>query len=184
MEFVYKITSEKLNSGIGFYIQKSKRLVILLILSFFINSISLQAQNYPSSGSNISLSGSSASWGDFNTIYTDNGDYAFVQLNNSNYSNYLYASGFDFSIPSNSIINSITVSIDRTAYADYSPQNLIRDYDVRLVKSGSIVGNNYAQSSSTYWAKYSNVETVNYTGGGSALWGTFRFVSCININCL
>ncbi len=86
-------------------------------------------------------------------------------------SNYLNATNYGFTLPSNVVIDGIQVAIRRQS----SGSNDIRDDVVRLLKDGSRVGSNY--DSSSYWPTSFGV--ANY-GGTSDLWGTTWTYADIN----
>lgn len=88
--------------------------------------------------------------------------------NNSAVSNYFVASNFNFSqIPANAIIKGIRVSISKYA-TSFGGIVVIEDNQIRLVKNGTIVGDNKANSTS--WSANAQ-NTTNY-GSASDLWGT------------
>jgi len=90
--------------------------------------------------------------------------------------NYLKATNFGLSIPSESTIDGIEVSIERQAKSD-SGANVIKDNRVSLVDSdGSILSAN--KKDSNYWL-YLSDETVTY-GGDEDLWSETWSSSDIN----
>ncbi len=79
-------------------------------------------------------------------------------------SQYLKATNFGFSIPSNAVIDGVTVKIERHsgAYAGLG----VKDNTVKLVKSGSISGDNQADTD-TAWPTTDGIKTY---GSESDLW--------------
>ena len=88
------------------------------------------------------------------------------------YTYYLEATNYGFSIPSDATINGIEVKIGR-----YASGIDIRDYVVRLVKGGSITGDNKAATGTTW--PTGGIAEATY-GGASALWGTTWAYSDVN----
>jgi len=101
-------------------------------------------------------------WIDYNKIYSSDNQYAYFDSQGLLSSNYLIATNFGFNIPDGAIITGIEVSMEKKA--DFN--NEVRDDVVKLVKSGSVVGDNKA--SSVNWV--TTEETTLY-GGSSDLWG-------------
>lgn len=79
-------------------------------------------------------------------------------------SNYLKATNFGFAIPSGATINGVTVSIERKFS---SAPNTAKDKVVKLVKGGTVSGNNKADTG-TNWP---STDTVKTYGGAADLWG-------------
>ena len=79
---------------------------------------------------------------------------------------YLKATGFNFSIPSYASICGITVQIEHRATGLLFTA-AVRDKEVKLIKNGTITGNNKA--SATNWGTSDSYATY---GGSSDLWGT------------
>ena len=101
-----------------------------------------------------------------NPSYAESSDtnYATSKIGNDP-THYLKATGFDFSsIPSDATINGIKVEIQR--YKSGSGSS-ITDRRVSLLKSGSIVGDNKADTSS-----WPTTDTWKTYGGTTDLWGT------------
>lgn len=80
----------------------------------------------------------------------------------SQISNYLNATGFQFSIPLNATITGVTVSVERSS----NTLNGAHDNSVRLVKAGTISGNDKA--SATLWPTADAIATY---GSSTDLWG-------------
>lgn len=87
---------------------------------------------------------------------------------------YLEAKGFGFAIPPSASICGIVVEVQKNA----TGINLfasVEDNSVRLIKGGTITGNNYATS--TNWTTSSSYYSY---GGGTDKWGTTWSVADIN----
>lgn len=113
-------------------------------------------------------------WLSVDNAKLDNGAYAVsggYSLSFPSY--YLKATNFGFSIPSGATINGITVTINRKASKNDS--NYARDESLRLVKGGTISGNNKA--SATHWP---TSDTDAVYGGISDLWGLALSDSDVN----
>ena len=87
---------------------------------------------------------------------------------------YLKATSFGFSIPSSANICGIELQIEKSA-SNISILSTVTDNVVQLMKTGSIVGNNYATSS--HWSATEDYFTY---GGPLDLWGTSWAPSDIN----
>lgn len=79
---------------------------------------------------------------------------------------YLKATGFNFSVPSNAQICSVTVNILKRA-SGVSPSTTVSDEEVRIIKGGNITGLN--KKSSVNWS--SDLVSESYSGD-AAFWGT------------
>jgi hypothetical protein len=89
------------------------------------------------------------------------------------YSHYLKVMGFGFSIPAGATINGINVTMYKQCYNCGTQE----DYIVKLVKGGSVVGDNNAIAGPSGWPY--PVGPVSY-GGPSDLWGETWTSSDIN----
>lgn len=78
-------------------------------------------------------------------------------------SHYLDATNFGFSIPTNATINGVVLEYDHGDNCMFINQG-VKDNSIRLVKAGTISGNNNATS--TTWSN-----SVNSRGSSSDLWG-------------
>ena len=87
------------------------------------------------------------------------------------HSHYLKATGFGFSIPSGAIVNGIKVEVERYS----SNSNEIKDDYAKIVKEGTIQGNN--NKSAAYWPTTPTYQTY---GGASDLWGLTFSTAQIN----
>ena len=81
----------------------------------------------------------------------------------SSQSHYLLCTGFGFTIPASSVINSITVVFNGQSS---SSSGSIYDGSVKIVQNGSVTGTDNARSSSTKWS--TTASNVTYAGG---TWG-------------
>jgi len=105
--------------------------------------------------------GDGVDWDHRNDMRVSDGRYAEVDLGDTDSSDYLLATKFGFAIPIGATIDGIEVMIERKGES-----GTIKDAVVRLIKGGTISGNNYASSSS--WP--TSDETATY-GGSADLWG-------------
>lgn len=87
---------------------------------------------------------------------------------------YLEAKGFGFAIPSSASICGIVVEVEKNA-TGINLLASVEDNSVRLIKGGTITGNNYATS--TKWTSSSSYYSY---GGGTDKWGTTWSVADIN----
>lgn len=125
----------------------------------------------PSTVTETNLSGSDFGWNDAGDVLTSNDNYAYAGatltlLNPSKYSDYMTLTNFSMSIPAAVTICGIVVQIDRKA-SGLSLGAVVKDYRVRLVKGGSVTGNNNASGSG-----WTGSETTATYGSSSDLWGT------------
>lgn len=124
----------------------------------------------------VGISGGDENWSDNDDVETSNDNYSVVTLNDNEISNYNWIDDFDFAIPVGATIDGIVVQVERRAQS----ADKIKDYAVRLIKNGTIVGSNKADTS-TFWVSSSPDTIVSY-GGASDLWGTTWTRSDINDN--
>jgi hypothetical protein len=97
---------------------------------------------------------------------TQNDDYAIATLlESTNTSHYLKVTDFDFDIPGTAMILGIEVEVDRRE--DIAPLR-VYDHSIRLVKDGSIGGDNRSEG-----AAWPNSDTNDYESYGNStdLWG-------------
>ncbi len=112
-----------------------------------------------------------AEWNNVSNIKAEDDSVATTVLNPGgncfmsfcSYSRYLYASHFNFAIPSDAVIDSIFVGIKRSAH----DQNTLMDSTVQLSKRGMLTGNNL--KSPDFWPMASAYERY---GHNDPLWGT------------
>lgn len=124
------------------------------------------ATNITGTGANQTGIGSNA-WTLPNRIQVNDGTFSPAVCP----SNYLKATNFGFSIPSNATIEGIVVNVDRSA----SVVNTVTEAEIKLLKAGTIVGNNAATVN--YWPTTAAVASY---GSSSGLWGTTWTYSDIN----
>ncbi|MFN3968628.1 MAG: hypothetical protein ACK4HO_06950, partial [Flavobacterium sp.] len=155
----------------------SKKYILLLATLLLLVSGSSSAQtagpNYPATGSFIA--GANTDWTNPGNITADDTAYATLTLSSGQSSDYLQGTNYGFSIPTGVVINGITVSIMRQSNSISSSRS-IQDVVVRLVKNGTIVGNNYG-ATATIWP--ATMIAANY-GGTTDLWGTTWTAADIN----
>ena len=138
---------------------------IFVIGGFFVAS----AAHAVASGPNFAGTGSDASgvgtaiWSNPTRIIADDGSNATVTFASPTVSHYLAGTGFGFAIPTGATITGIQVVIQR----DSSTGSSIKDNDVRLLKAGSVVGDNKAITGP--WPN--PVADASY-GSAADLWGT------------
>src|SRR3989338_5243644 len=87
-------------------------------------------------------------WSNPSNAQTSDDTWATVSLRRNQKSNYLKATNFGFTIPDGSTINGIELSIERNN--ENGNADKIFDHSIRLVKNGTITGNNQANES-TAW---------------------------------
>lgn len=149
--------------------------------SFTKGLIIASGPNFAGTGANVAFPvAGDFDWDNPSNITADDSSYASINAlyaNQNLISNYLRASNFGFSIPSNATINGIVVGINRTSGATGSPGNGGYDRAVRLVNaSGSVVGDDKAIIN-TVWP--TTFTTQSY-GGSSDMWGTSLTANDIN----
>ncbi len=109
----------------------------------------------------------SISWTAPGNITTVGSPYATALLGAGDISHYIKGTNYGFNIPSNATVDGIAVEIRRNS----SSNNLgfgVQDNIVRMIKNGTILGNNKAVTGTTWGTA---TTSVNY-GGVSDLWGT------------
>jgi len=121
--------------------------------------------NNAGTGSNVNGPGT-INWSNPGNITTVGSPYATASLTTSATSEYLEGTNYGFSIPTNATIEGIQVTIRRKSSSSYGG-NSVNDVTVRLIKGGSITGDNKATS--TDWP--TSFGTASY-GSASDLWGT------------
>jgi subtilisin-like proprotein convertase family protein len=93
---------------------------------------------------------------------------AGMSVSSSATTNYLRGTGYGFAIPSNAIINGITLNIRKSSSGTTSPY--LRDSEVKLVKGNAILSTNKAVTG-TNWSN-DNVLATNTYGSSTDLWNT------------
>lgn len=91
---------------------------ILIVLFFFLAALFAQQTTIISGPSNVTASGSGSTWLNPTNIQMNNTNPATVDLLKSSSSQTLSATNFSFSIPSNTLINNITVTYFREGPTD------------------------------------------------------------------
>jgi MSHA biogenesis protein MshQ len=86
---------------------------------------------------------------------------------------YLWCNGYGFSVPAGSVINGITINVERNV--NRTDRGGAQDASVRVVKNGAVVGNDRASTS-----YYTTSDVVAPHGGTSDLWGASWTVAEIN----
>lgn len=130
----------------------------------------------PNSASTISNDASvgTVSWTSTDADASDNvyatSDLPAVPPEDTNYLKFL---NFGFSIPTDATINGIVVEFER--YTDGSD---VIDNIIRLVKGGSVVGDN--KSAGASWTTGTDPDSYESFGGAADLWGTSWTPSDIN----
>jgi hypothetical protein len=137
--------------------------------------------NNAASFSTLSYSGSTFTWTSPGNAQTSDGNYAAagktLGLLTSQYSGYLTVQNFGFSIPSSATICEIHVEVERSASGLGILGTSVTDKSVRLLKNGSLYGNDLASGAA--WPGSDG--TVTYgTGLLAGTWGTGWQPSDIN----
>ena len=160
---------------------KPLALVTALMLVFSISfpaGIAWAATGGPNSGSNFTSvsfpgpGGSDVVWSNPSNTQSSDDSYATALIDDNDESEYLKATGFGFSIPVNSVIDGIEVSVEKSALQ----AGEISDYRVRLVKDG-VTGSTDRADTSTEWGT-SDITTTY--GNSTDLWGTTWSVLDVN----
>lgn len=113
-------------------------------------------------------------WSNPDNVKTQNGVRATASANGADITHFIKCTNFGFAIPSNSIINGVSVRIRRnSSEATYS----FKDYILKLIKGGAYSGNNKANTV-TKWGSTWDAE-VTY-GNSTDLWGNTLSASDIN----
>jgi hypothetical protein len=115
-------------------------------------------------GANLTGVGSTA-WSNPGNITTAGTPYATVAPAQQGTSNYLFASNYGFSIPSNATINGIQLTISRSSTQSLGTGN--RDNHVKLVKNNTIEATNKAAA-----GVYPTSLTNQSYGNATDLWGS------------
>lgn len=105
-------------------------------------------------------------WSNPGNITADDGSNAEATASSDVQTHYLKATSFGFSIPTDATVDGIEVTIDRHCDFD-SLQRYTLDNIVRLVISGSVSGDNKADTAN----KWPTTPTTKSYGGASDLWG-------------
>ncbi|MGB6055921.1 MAG: DUF6701 domain-containing protein [Burkholderiaceae bacterium] len=146
--------------------------LLLLTCLFWTNRASaLTMTQSPSSCSSQTGTGTVA-WSNPNNARSSDGSYATASVDGTT-TRYLWCNGYGFSIPIGSVINGITINVERKSNSTGNGGS--RDASVRIVKSGALVASEAATSTT-----YPTSDAVEAHGGASFLWGTSWTVADIN----
>jgi len=151
-------------------------IILVLLVTLFVSPASAHSlgPNLPGAGVNLTGIGTVA-WSDPGYITIVGSDATASVTSGGGITNYLLGTQFGFAIPSGSMINGITVEIYRRTVGNPNPE--LRDYEVKLVKGGTIVGDNKADTT-TDWP-HGGYAMVTY-GGPADKWGETWSVDDIN----
>jgi hypothetical protein len=111
-------------------------------------------------------------WTSSTNIYSSDNLYATNSVGANTTGATLNATGFGFTIPTNTLIKGISITVERKA----GVSNALRDYQVYLLKAGAQSGSNHADTYN-YWG------TSDYTdgfGSSSDMWGTTWTAAQVN----
>ncbi|MBK9338507.1 MAG: PKD domain-containing protein [Lewinellaceae bacterium] len=127
-----------------------------------------EGPSFAGTGTNVTGVGTVA-WTNPGNIVSDNGSSATASRGTDGTvtTNYLQGTNLGFTIPSGATINGIQVSMNRFASVSSGSDN-VQDNIVRLIKAGTVTGDNKAVAGN--WATATG--TVVSYGGASDLWGT------------
>lgn len=154
-----------------------KTKLLLYLCPFIYLSLSAQVAGpfNPSSFSNVNLPGYSNQWTDITNAGMEDESYAtFGNLpgTSDSHTDYLLVKDFGFQIPGGATINGIKVEVE---CAD--PHSRTSDFSVRIVKKGSITGDEKAVGT-----PYPLIDEYLSYGGSADLWGETWNYKYINEN--
>ncbi|HSB66474.1 MAG TPA: MBG domain-containing protein [Anaerolineales bacterium] len=159
------------------FLRGSLAIIVLLLVTIFPLSTALAdsvGPNNPGLGSNVDYINGTESWSLPEEISSPGSPYASVTLYQGHRnSEYLMGNEYGFSIPLNAPINGIEVMINRMSSA-HNPS--AEDTEVRLVKGGTIVGDNKAVIDTSWPITF----TMATYGGPTDLWGSTWTAADIN----
>lgn len=152
---------------------------LILIQLTLIGAHTLQAQCSgsgplsPGSAASVSFGGSDFNFDNAANIFSSDNNRAtstgLISLFNGE-TEYLQATNFGFSIPSAAIICGIVVEAEKSATGIGSVLGVglsyVSDHSVRLIRNGTVVGNNNASA-----AHWTGSESYHTYGGNSDIWG-------------
>ena len=124
---------------------------------------SIPSSQGPSTPATATSSGSNQHWSNVSNSKTSDNSYATVSVD-GNDSDYISATGFGFSIPSNAVINGVIVDVERKSSSTSDGGS--DDASVRLIKGGSITGSDRQTNTD-----YTTSDTTESHGTSSDLWG-------------
>jgi hypothetical protein len=118
--------------------------------------------NYTRATMAIALAGSSQNWANGTNIYaSDDSDATPAGLTDGQYTNYLGAKDFGFSLPNDAIVTGIRVRIEKEG-------THVKDKSLRLTLDGTtLVGDDWAQPT----VAWPDTDTKVVSGGVAAEWG-------------
>jgi hypothetical protein len=127
----------------------------------------------PGSAASVSYGGSDFNFNNATNVFSSDNSRAtstgLVSLFNGE-TDYLQATNFGFSIPSAAIICGIVVEAEKSATGIGTVLGIglsyVSDYSVRLIRNGTVAGNNKA--SATHWT---GTESYHTYGSNSDIWG-------------
>ncbi|MFY9328020.1 MAG: DUF6701 domain-containing protein, partial [Georgfuchsia sp.] len=108
-------------------------------------------------------------WGTLTGPLASDDSWATATVINSEITNYLKCTGYNFAIPAGATITGIEVAVE-----DHSART-INDYAVQLVKAGAIQTTNYATNT-----RFPGSDAYTTYGGGTDLWGNTWIAADIN----
>lgn len=133
--------------------------------------------NLPSSasnsGANIPISGST-DWVNVTNVLLNDG--SFTTSTGSTTTKYALCTGFGFAIPGGSTIDGIIATVNKKGTNSIPNADFVKDQSVKLIKGGSIVGSDKADTTTNWSATLTNVDY----GASNDLWGTTWSVAEIN----
>jgi hypothetical protein len=165
-------------------------LLPVFAISVFLHPFATRSQctsDGPRSAGNaasVSFAGSNFNFSNVNNIFSSDNNRAsstgLVTLFTGE-TEYLQATNFGFNIPATAIICGVAVEAEKSATGIGTVLGIglsyVTDYSVRLVRNGTVVGNNKATA--THW---SGTETYHSYGGASDIWGVAWTPADINAN--
>jgi hypothetical protein len=137
-------------------------LAIFFNVSFFL-SIAQQGPNSGATFSNITITGSTSTWLNMSNAASSNDVRATTNNlpNSGNYSDYMQATGFGFSIPGGAAIDGIVVEVERN-----DANGKTKDSRIRIVKNNTIGVTDKSVNSA--WGATESYQTY---GSSTDLWG-------------
>jgi hypothetical protein len=142
-------------------------ITLIFLVTFFVTPAYADdaGPNLPTIGE--SMTGPGTAWTNPGNITAADGNAATASvLAGGGLTKYLRGTQFGFAIPAGSTIQGIKVEIYRRTTGNPNPQ--LRDYEVKLVKGGTIVGDNKADTTNDW--PHASYEMATYGGPGD-LWG-------------
>jgi hypothetical protein len=128
--------------------------------------------NSPASSASVASGGGDLSFASPGNVYTSNNSYTtastLVSLFNGNTAS-VQATNFNFSIPASAVICGIEAEIEKSAtnigFNIFLLESYVTDLNVQLIKGGSVIGSNHAQS-----AHWTGTDGYTTYGGSSDDW--------------